>query len=88
MEDWDSQDLWKIFNDDSKLIFIGKNPLRRLLMLTEVDKNGYLHSAMKDNFGKTFWMKGRREIDVLNAVMYVKALYEMESALQMQGIWH
>lgn len=46
-------------------------------MLTEVDKNGYLHSVMKDNFGKTFWMKGRREIDVLNAVKYVKALYGM-----------
>lgn len=51
MEDWDSQNLWEIFSDDSRLVFIGTSFLRRLLMPTEVDKNGSLHGAMKDNFG-------------------------------------
>lgn len=61
MEDWDSQDLWKIIKDDSKLVFIGKNSLRRLLMLTEVDKNGYLHSVMKDTSAKLFeWKVGEK----------------------------
>lgn len=62
MQHWYSSIPAKLFRDESRLILIERRSLRRLLMLAQVDKKDYLHSGMKDNFSKTFWMGCRREI--------------------------